>query len=202
MPTDKKAPLPEAKALPERAGIREFARLAGFKASYVSQLKNEGRLVLDETSRQVLVRESLARIEETSDPSKAGVAKRHADARAEGATQTDGQGNGEGGPDSGRVGSSYHASRAVRERYLALSAKRDYDVSMGALLEAAEVKAAIRDAAITLRTRLEGTGRLLAAQLAPLEDEGSIAAVIDEHVEHSLAELSRHFATLATEEPA
>src|SRR5690606_28339636 len=53
----------------------------GWKASYVTQLKAANRLVLTPDRRRVLVADSLRLIEDTRDPSKAGVAARHAAAR-------------------------------------------------------------------------------------------------------------------------
>src|SRR5690606_16487416 len=67
---------------PETAGFREFAALAGFKPSYVTELRKVGRLVLTGDGKRVRVAESLALIEQTRDPAKAGVAARHAAARA------------------------------------------------------------------------------------------------------------------------
>ena len=66
---------------PETSTFGEFAKIARFKASYVTQLKNDNRLVLTDDGKRVRVAESLARIAATKDPSKAGVAARHAAAR-------------------------------------------------------------------------------------------------------------------------
>jgi len=53
--------------LPATASLAEFARLAGFKRAYVSQLQLAGRLVMADDGKSVRVAESLARIEATRD---------------------------------------------------------------------------------------------------------------------------------------
>lgn len=69
-------------SLPETATRTEFARILGCRPSYVTELGKAGRLVLTANGRRVRVAESIARIEATRDPAKAGVAARHAAARA------------------------------------------------------------------------------------------------------------------------
>jgi pyruvate/2-oxoglutarate dehydrogenase complex dihydrolipoamide acyltransferase (E2) component len=194
---------------PELASFAEFARLAGFKQSYVTQLKADGRLVLSDDGGKVRVGESLARIEATRDPSKAGVAARHAAARAGGA----GEGSGEAldaptrpapaatAPDAG-VGGTYQAARAVKERYLAMSAKRDYEVSMGKLLDREEVVAAVVAAGTTFRVRFESLAAVLAPQIAPLTDEAECRIALAESFEHALEELSRQLANIVRRETA
>ncbi|MGH8073724.1 MAG: hypothetical protein ACREO4_06580, partial [Lysobacter sp.] len=59
---------------PETCGFREFATLAGFKPSYITELKSAGRLVLTDDRKKVRVAESLALIDQTRDPARAGVA--------------------------------------------------------------------------------------------------------------------------------
>ncbi len=215
----------------------EFARHAGFKPSYVTQLKREGRLVLSDDGKAVKAAESLARIQETRDPSKAAVAARHAAARAS-AAQTvadapppdDDLGAGlqvrhddeaaraaaqapaiapppsraaESTPtEAGKIGNTFQAARAVKERYLAMSAKRDYEVSMRALLPAAEVESALADAVTQFRMRTESLPSILGPQLAAITDEAQATATIADAMEHILEELSRQFAdiTKATQE--
>src|SRR5699024_2279062 len=63
-------------SLPDTATFAEFARIAGFKRSYITQLRKDDRLVLE--GRRVKVAESLALITDSADPAKRGVAERHA----------------------------------------------------------------------------------------------------------------------------
>lgn len=186
----------------------EFARLAGFKPGYVTQLKREGRLVL--VDGLIDVAASLARIRETADPSKAGVAARHEAGRAakaalpaaltvppagieaDDAELDDDTASGAGAP-AGRASSAYQDSRARREHYLALAAQRDYEISIGELLNAADVASTLADAATALRVRLESLADTLAPQLAAEPDESRCRALIAEAHEHALGELARAF---------
>lgn len=178
------------------AGLREFASLAGFKPSYITQLKKDGRLVMTEDGK-VQVAESLARIEETKSPEKAAVAARHAAARQAAAQEATHDPQAPPAPaapqDDPRVGNSYQAARAVREKYLAMEAKRAYEHAIGKLLEAAHVEAALADAVTTLRTQLEGLPDILASDLAAEPDEARCRALITDAVEQQLHELARQF---------
>jgi hypothetical protein len=69
----------------ETATFLEFASRFGWKQSYVTQLKKDGRLALTGDGKAIRVAESLALIETTRDPSRAGVAARHAQARTKAA---------------------------------------------------------------------------------------------------------------------
>lgn len=203
--------------LPAEATQAEFARLMSWRPSYVTQLKQAGRLVLAADGRRVRVAESLARIEATRDPSRAHVAERHAQARQPG--QGEGQGEGalqpaaaggpgtapatvakphaDADPEDATLPRSYAEAKAEREHYLALAARRDYEQSIGELLEAAAVRSALADAGTTLRTRLESLRDILAPQLAPITDEARIRTLLSDEFEHALAELSRGFARAA-----
>lgn len=163
----------------------DFAVRMNWKRSYVSQLKADGRLVLDDAGR-VLVDASIARINATADPSKAPVAERHAAGRGDAPA-----------PDESKVGASYQASRAVRERFLALAAKRDYDLSMGNLVDASEVRHAIAGAVTTFRGRLEVLPEILAAEVAAEQDEGKVRRIIADALEDALGNLAREFSQLA-----
>ena len=187
----------------------EFARLAGFKPGYVTQLKREGRLVLA-ADGLIDVAGSLARIRETADPSKAGVAARHEAERAAKAAaapiEADDDADLDGGPadapgappSSGS--SAYQESRARREHYLALAAQRDYEQSIGKLLNADDVASTLADAATALRVRLESLADTLAPQLAAEPDEARCRALIADAHEHALGELARAFG--AAQRPA
>lgn len=186
---------------------REFAALAGVKPGYVSQLKAAGRLVLGQGGL-IDADASLARIEATRDPSKAGVAARHAAARAAAAPAPDpaaatataapqAPAAALAAPDpdpTARAGSSYQSARAVRERFLALQAKLDYEQAIGKLLPAAEVESALASAVTTLRGRLEALPDTLGPQLAAEADEARCRALLAESIEHALDDLARQFA--------
>lgn len=192
---------------PATATFKEFARILGVKSrSYIGELKRDGRLVLTEDGKAVLVPESLQRIQDTRDPSKAGVAARHQANR-------EGQGGGAppeasappspppagAGDDWGDTTAdrSFSEARARREHYQALQAKRDWEVSMGKLLEADKVVSVISTATVTLRTSLESLPDVLAPQLVGIPDEARARALLAEAIEHALDEAIRQFNTLA-----
>lgn len=183
---------------PETAGFREFARLARFKPSYVTQLRKEDRLVLTDNGRKVRVAESLARIRDTADPSKAGVAQRHAEKRGTSTALATGAGDDGGDGDSVEPTiPGLQASRAKREKFLALAAERDYRKSMGELVEAGAIEHAVRDAGTTLRAQLERLPDVLAPQLTACRDEAQCRVLLADSIEHALAELERRLRQMA-----
>lgn len=192
---------------PEIASLADFARLARFKRSYVTQLKGDGRLVMTEDGKQVHVAESLALIAATRDPAKAGVVARHAAARATGAgagaapvppaAPAPAQGDPDGDDEEAE---GYQYWRKRNERAKALAAERDNRVAAGELLEAKEVVAAVSTAVTTLRRRLETLPAVLGPQLAAVDDEAQARAMVAEAIEHALEETSRQFYALAKEE--
>lgn len=144
----------------------EFARIAGFTKSRITQLKQAGRLVLDERG-QVRVAESLARIEATADPAHAAVAERHAQARASrnggGAAsnppETDEEGHGGPGISSG----DYKAWQTRKMRADAQKAEIERDEMLRRLIPAEAADFALADLAAAVRSELE----LLPVRLTP-----------------------------------
>lgn len=179
----------------------EFAAALGCKASYVTQLKRDGRLVLTEDGRRILVAESRALIAATSDPSKAGVAARHSEDRgqplavAAPAPESSTTPAGEG--DEEQPGSrDYQTARARREHFAALAAERDYNLSIAKLLDADEATAMVRAVVTSLRARLEGLAPTLAAHVAGIRDERQVQSVIAQEVEHALEECARQLSKM------
>ena len=190
---------------PDTATLSEFADLARYKRSYVTQLKAAGRLVLTDDGKRVRVAESLQRIRDSADPSKAGVAARHAAVREAAAAQPVPAAEPDAAldlDDADSASGTYSEARARREHYQALSAKRDYEVSIGKLMDADQVCAAVASAATVLRTRLEALPDILGPQLAAETDETRIHAHLAETIEHALGEVARQFSALAKTEAA
>lgn len=200
-------------AVPETANQAEFARIARVKPGYVTQLKRDGRLVMSEDGKRVNVRESLERIAATRDPSKAGVAARHAANRAQAtqpATTAPAQaGDRDVGDDAADdddfnllVRDSDFARRraralAVKEEFLAKQAEREHDIAVGKLRVGADVEAAAAAAVTEFRTRVEALPDLLAPQLVVISDEAQMRGTLAEAFEQVLGELERRFALLA-----
>lgn len=157
----------------------EFARLMGVHPSYVTRLKQSGRLVLDEDGT-VNVEASRLRILETSDPNRDDVAARHAAARG-------GMG---GGAADAPVPGSYQAARARKEKYLALQAQLDYERAAGKLIDRVAVERAVAGAVTLFRQRLEN----LPHRTAPLlisKTLDEIRGVLRDEVRSAFAELER-----------
>lgn len=183
----------------------DFAVRLNVKRSYVTQLKKEGRLVLTEDGRRVLVQASIELIQSTRDPSKAAVAQRHAAARG---AKADGSTTGHESSDRGSVGIAdeepdhdYQVARAKREHYNAELAQMEFRKAAGDLMEAASVQTAVSGAVVALRTRIESWPMILAPQLVG-RDEAAIVATLADHIEHALNEVANQFTKMGSNEAA
>ena len=187
---------------PETLTPRQLAERLGFKPHYGNQLAKEGRFVFAPDGKHVLVQESIARFHATKDPSKQGVADRHAAGRAAAeaaSAEPDEDDRPSHAPTGagGNTGNSYQQARAVKERYLALEAKRAYEVAIGQLRDGREVEALAASAMTELRLRLENLASTLAPVLAAQTDEVQIRANLQDNFAHALESASQHFARLA-----
>jgi excisionase family DNA binding protein len=187
----------------------EFAAYLNVKRGYVTQLITAGRVVLTDDGQRVRVDESVELINATRDPSRQGTVDRHAANRAA-AQQPALQPAPQPPPPTGditqelktdKAGSLYQASKALREKYNAMAAKRDYEISTGELLRAADVARIVATAATIVRARLEAMPDILSPQLAAETDEQRCRTALLDHVELTLAELSRQFQKLAHTPP-
>jgi hypothetical protein len=159
--------------LPSACSQAEFARINGWGKSYVTKLKLEGRLVLDDAG-QVRVAESLAAIQATT--AAAGRASAPA------------------------VSSSTRSDRDRQAFYDAEKSRLDLEERIGRLLQADEVTAALADAAVTLRSTFEAWPERHAAPLAAFGgDEARIQAYLAQHIEAAFGDLHTHFAAIAAQ---
>jgi hypothetical protein len=197
--------------LPETATLSQFAKLSGFKRSYITQLKADDRLVLTDDGKLVRVAESMRRIEDTRDPAKIGVVQRHAAERE--AAKANGAGSSNNDPalvdapdeavaapvntKTDTDGFQYWRERDMRAK--ALAAERENEIADGKLLHADDVISATKMHYATLRTGLEALPDMLAAQVAGVRDESRARALIADAIEQKLTELARQFGVLAKE---
>ena len=190
----------------------QFSRLNNWGKSYTTKLGDKDRLVILENGL-VDYEASMARLAATADPGRDDVSARHAAARAEhGATHHPEPNNATAPrfeprapapqPQQDAAGSSYQTSRAVKERYLALEAKRAYEMACGDLMRVADVTSVVLDAATTLRTRLEALPDMLSQQLAAPMDEAQRRALIADAVEVVLSGLAAEFQRIAKPDAA
>lgn len=180
---------------------RAFAASLGFKPHYGNQLVKDGRLVMAPDGKHVLVAESKARLEATRDPSKQANVERHAAARLAAGADHDDEDDRDTAPaysaPGNQVGSSYQQARAVKEKFLALEAKRAYEVAIGQLRESREVEGLAATAMTELRIRLENLATTLAPMLVGQQDEAKVRAMLQDEFARALESASHHFARLA-----
>ncbi|TAA18218.1 hypothetical protein EA658_13815 [Pseudoxanthomonas winnipegensis] len=202
---------------PETEGFRAFADRLGVKPSYVTELRKAGRLVLTDDGRAVRVAASLDRIQATRNPAHEGVRARHAAARdarpidaspappdeAVDAAQAPAAGSSDA--DDLPFNSPHQMRRAKaladKEEALARKALREEQVEMGQLLVRDETLAAVADAVVMLRSRLELLPPTLAPRLAALDDEDQVRVLLRDEIEQALEELARKFAALGRSAP-
>ena len=194
---------------PETLSVPEFSEYIGCKRTYAYQLKKEGRLVLTDDGKMVRVAESIARIAETRDPSKSGVANRHASARGaqamtghaeppQEASEADQDPEAEQDIKPGSRAYDFQTAKAKREHWAAEREHASWRKEAGELMEKTEVVAAFADAGATLRSRLEAWTATLPPQMVG-RDENAIRATLTDQVERLLLDLADKFNRLAGE---
>jgi hypothetical protein len=179
--------------------IPEFSVHLGYGRTYGYQLQKDGRLVLAEDGKRVLVAESIARVRATEDPSKQGVADRHALARRERAAPApvqpgsapptideDPEAAAPGGEGPVPHGFDFQVSKAKREHFAALEAEASYRARVKELLEASEVRAVINEVMTVLRTSIEGIAHRVAPALAAEVDEAVVRSTLSAEIRHAL----------------
>ncbi|MDO9105207.1 MAG: hypothetical protein Q7U57_09630 [Methylovulum sp.] len=169
----------------------EFAKHLGVARSYITELKAKGHLVMTDDGL-VDAEASISRMAALKDPAKQAVADRHQAERQK--KHSDGQ---EKPETSGTSGNLYQVSRATKEKFNALAAKRDYELSIGKLMESDTVLQIVANAATILRSRLETLPDVLAPQLAAQTDEQKIRLLLQDYLEELLKETSQQFMKLS-----
>ena len=153
----------------------EFAALIGKDKSYVTRLKQNGRLVMAQTDagQRVDVVASKALLASTADPSRTG---------KDGAQQSAGDGRG--------GGINYNVARARNEQAKAQMAELELAVKQGKLVDAEEARLFAADLAATFRGSLEVLPDRLAPELVPLTDTEAVRAVLVESFEQVLTDIA------------
>lgn len=165
---------------PQAVSQAEFARILGVQRSYVTALKQAGRLVMNAIGN-VLVEESKRRIAETGDPNRDDVKERHAENR--------GEATAEAGDRKGKTERDYKADRM---KYDALSARLEYERAIGKLVEKADVEAAVADIVTAFRQGLENMPHRTAPELVG-KDLDAIRVTLKIEIHGLLAEMERGF---------
>lgn len=181
---------------PEAITPRAFAERMGYKPNYGNQLLTDGRLVLAPDGKHVLLAESIARFEATKDPSRQGVADRHAAGRAgQGGAAPSTAPPAEAPPPSDPTAPDdapmydFHNAKAKREHWAAEREHAAYRKEAGELIEITAHIAAMADVGATVRAKLEAWGSTLPPLLAG-RDEDTIRATLADQVELVLRALA------------
>lgn len=181
---------------PETATLREFADLIRCKPGYVTELRKAGRLVMTDDATRVRVVESIALIEATRDPARAGVVERHAERRGEALASAPAE---DYESDDVEV---VAATPDARRRAKALADKAEADaaaairanlIADGKLYDADDADRAVATAITLLRKALERLPTTLAPQLAVIDDEARARDIIAAEIEQMQRDLDREF---------
>lgn len=170
--------------IPETLTPRQLAERLGYKPNYGNQLAKDGRFVFAPDGKQVLVQASIERFNATKDPSKQGVADRHALTRAGEISPSDGERS-----PSDAQGYDYQSSKAKREHWAAEREHAAFRKDAGELIELAQHIAAMADVGATVRSKLEAWASTLPPQLAG-RDEAAVRATLADQVELLLSDVA------------
>lgn len=159
----------------------EFAAIIGKDKSYVTRLKQSGRLVLT-ADGAVDIEKSQNLIAMTADPTRAAaVEARQSESAAPRQLST---------PSVDAIGSSFQQAKAINEKYKALTAKLEYERASGKLIEADAARLFAADLAASFRASLEILPDRLAPELVPMSETETIRALLVETFEQVLTDLA------------
>ncbi len=162
--------------------------------SYITQLKQAGRLVFAENGK-VDVEASKLKIEETADPNRDDVKNRHADKRDKD-SKTDEIGKAKLDKKTVKVvdadAASFSKGRAKEQHFKALAAELEYQKSIGEVVPKADMQAAVADVVTSFRQRLENLPHSISAELVN-QAQDEIHVRIKHACHEILSELSREF---------
>lgn len=176
--------------------LPEWAAWMGWaSAGMAHQARREGRVVMAPDGKRVLAAESKARYLETADPARAGVAARHAAARAVSAAPPP---DDDPDQDDAITGYNYQDAKARREHWAAEREENTARKEAGELIELTEHVAAFANAGASIRAALELWAAVLPPQLAG-RDEVAIRGIITDQVEQLLHQLTAQVNGLAVE---
>lgn len=184
--------------------IGQFNTHMGYKGRYAYQLAKEGRLVFAPDGKHVLVAESIKRIEATRDPSRRGVADRHAKERGYSVSTQGTTDNGLQGETAANQGAAsadsyqYQDAKAKKEHYAALREEAAYRKEMGELMDAGEVLGAFADAG----AKVAGVLDALPATVGPMlvgQSQEEVMRILAEQMDIARAEMAAALNKLAAE---
>lgn len=190
----------------------EFARMCDVSKQTVSQwikqgkvtIGPDGRLDPTQAAKQVIARTDPGRLRARVFKQAAGdnsdLRKRVAELERENRALREGEGvEHDETSEEGELpaNGSYQSARAMRERYQALAAQRDYEVSIRNLVMRSDVAFVLDDIGARVRNYLELLPDRLAPMLAGESDSARCHVMLSEEFRRGLEELSRQLAKAA-----
>lgn len=173
----------------------EFAAQQGWSPSYVTKLKDQGRLVLSDDGKLVNVPATLERLQSTLDPGKESVRQHHAAGRVEkhvGEQLRHDAPRGEEMPAASTAASpKYWDAKTLREDALAKLAQVELSHKLGDLVERKRVEAVAFAGGRMLRDAALGIPTKIAPELAVMTDPFQIEIKLREALRQVFADAAK-----------
>ena len=177
---------------PELMRKSDFARSQGWVPSYVSKLSKEGRLIYGPDGKLIDVQKTLALLGKTADPSKAGVAQRHAQTRAQQLLSLPSDDYIPGPNAAAAAGlPDYQRARATREHYMSELARVELDNTLQRTVERAVVERTAYSYARLTRDVVMTVPAKLADELSTMTDPWQIEQTLDDALRAALADIAK-----------
>ena len=165
---------------------KQYAEHRGCSPSYITYLGKNGRLVLDADGK-VMVKETDQMVANTGGD-RQDVSSRHAAGRASKKSRDAAEDRKREAPafSGEQIGNSIAASRAIKEKYAALTAKVDYETKIGYLIPREDVDAAMRFIGAAVRSALDVLPDQTAPLVAPVTDLAEIHEALTDACRNAL----------------
>jgi hypothetical protein len=172
----------------------QFAKIIGRSRSWVTQLKQAGRLVLNEKGL-VDVEASNLRIQQTEEPNRDDVKARHEEGRETKPAEP-------AKPKVKKISDSlgFQNARAREQEMKAKMAELDYAERLGQLVSKADMKIAVADMVTTFRSNIENMPHRIAADLVG-KDIADIRLLLKQAIHHELTTLERGLTEKLNQQP-
>lgn len=178
-----------------KANQSKFAEIIGVDRSYVTKLKKQDRLVVDDDGL-IDVDASIQRIKDTADPNRGDVVTRWKKERGNQTPVVSQELPPELSPELQDDGApedhSYQRARAKKEHFLAERARIDYLREIGELVPILDMRQAVADVVTTFRQTLEQLPYRTGPELVG-KDLDAIRATLKQDIHAALAGMEREF---------
>lgn len=176
----------------------KFAEIIGVDRSYVTKLKKQDRLVVDDDGL-IDVDASVQRIKDTADPNRGDVVTRWKKERGDQALEVPQEIPPELTEDDSPEEHSYQRARAKKEHFLAERARVDYLRDIGELVPIADMRAAVADVVTAFRQTLEQLPHRTGPDLIGKDLDG-IRATLKQDIRAALSDMEREFTKRLSEQ--